>query len=416
MNLTIFHSLPLLDASLDSTGLAWLIGGLVVALIVIVAGVLVTAPSRRGGMSAALAKPDVPLAAATPAPEAAAEPLAVATSSEEAQTPAAPPPVADLAPPSPAIPPAPSAAVESVVPTPTPPPVPAVSASESSQTASPIPVGPDFSASGPIMLPGSMVAATYGAAADVPPVTSDADTTDALTTSSADAPAPGNTLSPSTSVSGPMMLPPTDESSEPVAPATPFVVTPSHVEEPAPPPAALATGVASLAANGAAPAERVSQSGAVDLFAHSYGRTNAAMLSATERAAAGRIARALQDDPLAVQLAGRYAAETQRSPDGLAQLLESDQRNGLALAGERRTISDADALDVFAGSYGRSNAAMLSATERAAAGRIVHTLGDDPLAVRLAGRYAAETHHPLDALANRLETDLRHAGGYNGHA
>jgi hypothetical protein len=96
-------------------------------------------------------------------------------------------------------------------------------------------------------------------------------------------------------------------------------------------------------------------------------------------------------------------------------LLEADRRNRPAHDTERHTVSDAGALDVFAHSYGRTNAAMLSATERAAAARIVHALGDDPLAVRLAGMYAADTHRPLDTLANQLETDLRHTAGHNSH-
>ena len=172
---------------------------------------------------------------------------------------------------------------------------------------------------------------------------------------------------------------------------------------------------AAASANDTGRAEHTSLPDAVDLFAHNYGRTNAAMLSATERAAASRIARALYEDPMAVQLAAMYAVETRRPLDTLAQLLEADRRNRLESAGERHAVSDADALDVFAGSYGRTNAAMLSATERAAASRIVRALGDDPLAVRLAGMYAGDTRRPLDALANRLETDVRHTAMLNGH-
>ena len=368
MKLAILHSLPLSIAALDSVTVSWLIGGLVVALILMIAGVLVTAPARRHA-PVALAKPEESLAAVSSAAAPMAAPPVAVAPSDTAPAPVAP----AVIPPEPVFDPG------------------------ASQPAIPIPVGPDFSASGPIMLPSSVVAASFSSPSNPSPVT-----TGPLMPPPTDMPAPSATTSPSVSGSGPLIAPAAQEL---VAPAVPFVVTPVAAPSPAP----------ASANHGTARVERVPLPDAVDLFAHSYGRSNAAMLSATERAAAARIARALSDDPLAVQLAGMYAAGARRSPDSLAQLLEADRRNRFQRNGEHHAVSDADALDMFAGSYGRTNAAMLSATERAAAARIVHALGDDPLAVRLAGMYAADTHRPLDGLANQLETDLRHTAGHNSH-
>ncbi|MGH2515911.1 MAG: hypothetical protein ACRDHP_09685 [Ktedonobacterales bacterium] len=432
MKLALIASVFFLDASLDSVTVTWLVGGLVAALVLFAAGVLVTAPARRRERAVASqpAEAAAPIEVAGVSEPVAPEPVAPApVLVEAAPIPASVPEGEPVAPEPEAIAPAPiessvdlaapeaepfaefaaaPAAVEFAAPEPLPlEAMPPASVSDSSQPAMPIPVGPDFSASGPIILPASMVAATFGTATDsAPPVSGP------LMPPSADA--PENNGAPSSSFSGPLM-PPTAPAEVRADPAVPFVVTPMSAPAPASA-VAPAPVVQSPAANGTTDSERVPLPAAVDLFARSYGRTNAAMLSTTERTAAARIARALGDDPLAVQLAAMYAAETHRSLDGLAQLLETDRRNRLDPAGAPRIVSDADALDLFAASYGRTNAAMLSATERSAAARVVHTLGADALAVRLAGLYAVGTQAPLDRLASRLETDLRTAGTRNGHA
>ena len=429
MKLAIFHSTPLLDASLSSATVSWLVVGLVAWLVIIVVGVLVTAPARRQSRAAALVKPAETLAPDSPPP--APEPLPTVPMPEPEEPTAlpineAPEAVApEMAAPDAVQPEAAPAAAESTVAAPEPrvseqPPAAfepvheatdtateAATAAEPAQPAAPIPTSPDFSVSGPIMLPNSVVSATFGSATEtVSPATGP------IIPPAIDVPGRESAISSSAPASGPLMPPPAPEP-EPAAPPVPFVVAPIAPAEPVTP--ASAPSSAPSSANGATYSERVPLPTAVDLFAHSYGRSNAAMLSATERAAASRIVRALGDDPLAVQLAGMYAAETHRSLDGLAQLLETDRRNRIEHDGKLDALSDADALDVFAHSYGRTNAAMLGATERAAASRIVRALGDDPLAVRLAGQYAADTHRALDRLANRLETDLRRTRGHNGH-
>ncbi|HEX6122043.1 MAG TPA: NB-ARC domain-containing protein, partial [Ktedonobacterales bacterium] len=70
-------------------------------------------------------------------------------------------------------------------------------------------------------------------------------------------------------------------------------------------------------------------------------------------------------------------------------------------------LSQEEALEVFAQALGRAAARALSVEERAAAERIVTTLGRHTLAVKLAGAYAADLHRDLAALAHELENPRR---------
>ena len=68
-------------------------------------------------------------------------------------------------------------------------------------------------------------------------------------------------------------------------------------------------------------------------------------------------------------------------------------------------LSDQEALDLFAQSYGRADAAALSPDDLAAAKRIVTVLERHTLAVKLAGAFAADAGRDLAALAGELESD-----------
>jgi tetratricopeptide (TPR) repeat protein len=68
-------------------------------------------------------------------------------------------------------------------------------------------------------------------------------------------------------------------------------------------------------------------------------------------------------------------------------------------------LTPAQALELFAQSYGKGTSDYLSPAERAAAERITKTLENHTLAVKLAGSYAAQTHRDLSTLAGELERD-----------
>lgn len=66
-------------------------------------------------------------------------------------------------------------------------------------------------------------------------------------------------------------------------------------------------------------------------------------------------------------------------------------------------LTEQEALDVFARSYGRGDSGSMSSREQAAATAIVRALGNHTLAVRLAGAYAADTKRDLTELVTEFQ-------------